>query len=130
MFRSDSRPAQQRRAVILMVVVVMLTLLAVIGIGFVLYAESQATSSRVFREFSDVRDVYPSAEEMLGWMLGQLIYDVPDDDNRLYLGGGSTGIYSAMRGNSLARTEYGSHFPLPPGWAPPMPMPINWNTNV
>src|SRR6185437_10996268 len=37
-------------------------------------------------------------ELLLAHFLGQLIYDVPDDES---------GVYSALRGHSLARTMYG-----------------------
>ena len=71
----DSR----RRAAILYVVVVLLTLFLVVGIAFVLYAESQATSARIYREATTYRDKYPTPEELMGWSLGSLIYDADDD---------------------------------------------------
>lgn len=97
--RSQSPP---RQGVILLVVVLMLTLFMVVGISFVLYAESEATASRYYREAqfpSDIADIPP--EVLLSYGLGQLIYDVPDD---------SGSAFSAMRGHSLARTMYGWHY--------------------
>src|SRR5262249_46319879 len=82
-----------RAGAILMVVLVLLTLFAVVGLSFVLYADQVATAARFARE-AEVRttpDVAP--ELLLAYFLGQLIYDVDDQ----------TGVYSALRGHSLAR---------------------------
>ena len=82
--RSSSGPPRQ--GVILLVVVLMLTLFMVVGISFVLYAESEATAARTYREAPlDKADVPP--EELLAWALGQLIYPVPDDAAELVIGG-------------------------------------------
>jgi hypothetical protein len=104
---SNARPAARRRAAILLITIVMLMLFLVIGICFLVFAESQATSSRIYREASlYLADKYPSPEEMLGWGLGELIYDVTDD---------SGGAYSAIRGHSLARNMYGWNYQQIPG---------------
>src|SRR5437762_11357401 len=39
-----------RSGVVLLIVVILLALFAVVGLGFMLYAESEATASRVYRE--------------------------------------------------------------------------------
>ena len=55
-----------RQGVILLVVVIMLTLFLVVGLSFVLYAESEATASRIYREVpTDKADIPP--EQLLAW---------------------------------------------------------------
>lgn len=95
-----SSPRSRRQGVILLVVVSMLTLFAIVGLSFVMYAESEAKGSLYQREAqSEFRpDVDP--DMLAAFALGQLIYDVPDDE---------TGVYSAMRGHSLARSMYGQN---------------------
>ncbi|HEY7331140.1 MAG TPA: hypothetical protein VH592_26125, partial [Gemmataceae bacterium] len=94
--------SSERRAVILMVVLSLLTLFALVGITFVLYADAEATAARIARESqtSQVADVDP--ETALSFFLGQLIYDVPDTP---------AGVASGLRGHSLARTMYGYQYP-------------------
>ncbi|HWG46291.1 MAG TPA: hypothetical protein VN688_26250 [Gemmataceae bacterium] len=101
---ADPRKAQ-RRAAILLVVLLMLTLFAVVGLSFVLYADSAATSSRIAREAesSTTPDVRP--ELLLSYFLSQLIYDADDQ----------TGIDSALRGHSLGRLLYGWNPDSPQG---------------
>jgi uncharacterized protein (TIGR03118 family) len=86
-----------RQAVVLIVVLLLLTLFAVLGLTFALYAGSAAISARLAREAeSQTRpDVEP--EFLLAYFLGQLLYDVDD----------ATGAGSALRGHSLARSMYG-----------------------
>jgi hypothetical protein len=99
MMRTPFIPASEsRRGVVLLVVLVLLTLFAVVGLSFVLYANSAATSAQIFREAEtqDRADVDP--ELLLSYFLGQLVYDVPDDEK---------GVYSGLRGHSLARSMYG-----------------------
>src|SRR5260370_40600857 len=102
----------RRRAAILYVVVVLLTLFLVVGIAFVLYAESQATSARIYREATTYRDKYPTPEELLGWGLGNLIYDADDQlpNQQTTAFQGNNGIFSAARGHGLARTMYGWNY--------------------
>ncbi len=87
-----------RRGIILLVVLALLALFATLGLSFVLYAGSEATSARLAREAESISrpDVQP--ELLLGYFLGQLLYDTADDP---------TGMYSALRGHSLARSLYG-----------------------
>ncbi|HEV3256421.1 MAG TPA: hypothetical protein VG013_06020 [Gemmataceae bacterium] len=96
------RPRQQltalpRPGVILLVVIVLLTIFALVGIAFVFYTSSEATSSRIFREAQTVDSTDESADALLRFFLGQYIYDQNDSD----------GVYSSMRGHSLSRTIYG-----------------------
>ncbi len=88
----------ERRGVVLLVVLALLTLFAVVGLAFVLYADSEATSSRIYREALAQGDADVPAATLLNYFLGQLIYDLPDDD---------TGVYSGLRGHGLARLVYG-----------------------
>jgi hypothetical protein len=103
MYRDPSSGAT-RRGMILLVVITLLTLFALVGIAFVLYAESEATSSRVFREAqTDANDLFGylraiPRDYLINFGLGQVIYDVGDDQ---------AGVSSAVRGWSLARDLYG-----------------------
>ncbi|MBX7104460.1 MAG: hypothetical protein K1X57_10285 [Gemmataceae bacterium] len=107
------RSREPRRGIILVVVVSMLALFAVIGLGYVIYSESAATSSRISRETQVVIDdrAVIEPELALNQALGTLIYDKPDD---------ATGVYCALRGHSLARSMY--------GWNPPANT-LNVNSN-
>ncbi len=91
----------ERRGVILMVVLALLTLFAIVGVAFVLYAQSEATSARVAREAETAQRADIPPEECLAMFLGQFLYDVPDD---------TTGVGSGVRGHSLARTMYGLNY--------------------
>ncbi len=99
MYRTSSlgEPGR-RRGVILLVVLALLTLFALIGITFVLYADAEATAARIAREAESRRDPDVEPELLLAYFLGQLLYDVDD----------SSGVYSALRGHSLARLLYGN----------------------
>src|SRR5262245_35206770 len=87
-------PAQERGGVILLVVISLLVLFALVGIAFVIYAEAQANTSRIWREGEAVDGPDMDPELLLAYFLGQLIYDT---DNPL----------SALRGHGLARNMYG-----------------------
>jgi hypothetical protein len=93
----------QRRGIILLVVITLLTLFAVVGLSFVLYANAQATASRFFREAETTSRPDMDPELLLAYFLGQLVYDVRDD---------RTGVYSALRGHSLSRNMYGLNYTL------------------
>src|SRR5262249_54516100 len=95
-----------RRGVILLVVLAFLSLFAMVGLSLVFYAEAAASSFRISREAESqaLPDVDP--ELLLSYFLGQLVYDVPDDE---------TGIYSSMRGHGLARSMYGLNYNKGPG---------------
>jgi hypothetical protein len=95
--------SNERRGVILMVVLAMLTLFAIVGISFVLYAQSEATSARVARDTETAQRADMDPEQCLALFLSQLIYDVNDD---------MSGVGSALRGHSFARTMYGYSYPI------------------
>lgn len=123
MFRHHQPPqGRSRRATILMVTILLLTLFLVVGICFVLFAENQANSARVYREAMnhiDDASSYPTPEELMGYAMGSLIYDVPDTGSE----------YSAVRGHSLARNIYGWNYTLNPDGtmnsATPTGLPFN-----
>jgi hypothetical protein len=83
---------------ILMVVLALLTLFAIVGLSFVLYSDAAALSARTRREAETPARPEIDPEQALALFLGQLIYDVRDDE---------TGVGSGLRGHSLARTLYG-----------------------
>jgi hypothetical protein len=114
MFQSQSTPVYEaRRGVILMIVLALLTLFAIVGLSFVLYATSAVKSSEIGRQGEFQNQNFPDIDPQLlaSYFLGQLIYDT-DDFN---------GISSALRGHSLARTMYGLNY---------TPNPINRTITV
>jgi hypothetical protein len=76
----------------------MLTLFALVGLTFVLYAGALADSARISREAEDRGRVDVEPELLLAYFLGQLLYDAKDD---------AAGVSSALRGHGLARLMYG-----------------------
>lgn len=88
-------PPVGRSGVILLVVISLLVLFALMGIAFVIYAEAQANTARIWREGETLQQPDMDPELLLSYFLGQLIYDT---DNP----------FSALRGHSLARTMYGA----------------------
>lgn len=90
----------ERRGVVLLVVMALLALFAAVGLSFVFYADAEAQAALWFREAADIGVDQPpdyNVEALANFFLAQLIYDL-DDTN---------GVYSAMRGHSLARNMYG-----------------------
>jgi hypothetical protein len=104
--RSFKKLDPKRRGMILYVIVVLLTLFLVVGMCFVLMAESQATASRIYREAAVLRDDYPTPQEMFGWALGSVIYDATDQQDTL----APNGQFNAIRGHGLARNMYGWNY--------------------
>src|SRR5205823_12422051 len=96
----------KRKAMILYVIVVLLTLFLVVGMCFVMMAESEATASRIHREATNYRDDYMTPQELLGYALGALVYDSADGIDP-YSGDGQ---YNALRGHSLARNMFGWNY--------------------
>jgi hypothetical protein len=103
--RRNAAAAEPRRGVILLVVLFLLTLFAIVGITFVLHSDAEARAARAYRDgqFPDLADVEP--ELLFSYFLGQLLYDVPDDER---------GVYSGLRGHSLARNMFGLNYTLAP----------------
>jgi hypothetical protein len=91
-----------RRGIILAVVLILLTLFAIVGLSFVLYASSAAKSSQLAREaeFQNQNPPDIDPELLASYFLSQLVYDVDD----------LTGTASALRGHSLARSLYGLNY--------------------
>lgn len=96
MLRHDS----SRRGVVLLVVLTLLTLFAVVGISFVMVANSTAQAALMHRQAESALRADVDPELLFSYFLGQLVYDVPDDER---------GVYSALRGQSLARNMYGGN---------------------
>jgi hypothetical protein len=92
-------PKQARRGVILIVVLMLLTLFAIIGVSFVLYADSEASSARLDREAKALSRPDMDPTQALSLMLGQVLYGVDD----------ANGLYSGIRGYDLARGIYGGN---------------------
>jgi hypothetical protein len=111
MFHSRTHSASpRRRAVILMVVLVLLTLFAIVGLAFVLYANAEGEASRVYRETNIGNNVINiSSNSLASFALGQFLFDTPDPQATSPLGPGNYPQYgwSAIRGHSVARDIYG-----------------------
>jgi hypothetical protein len=114
MFRpSNPQAAERRHAVILMVVLVLLTLFAIVALAFVLYANSEADSSRIYREAvisagsgnGGKPDIPTDIIGSVG--IGGILFDTPDPGPGTVSGVGVGGGYSAARGYSVARDMYG-----------------------
>src|SRR6516162_9478899 len=100
------RPAlmpQRRRGFILLVVLGMLTLFAAVGLAFVFYATASQESAHLNLEGQSLARPDVDPELLFSYFLGQLLFDVPDDE---------TGIYSALRGHSLSRNMLGMNYQL------------------
>ena len=75
MVHSASPARIARRGAILLVVILLLMLFAVVALSFVLYANSEAKSARIFRESASLPKTDVEPELLLGFFLRQLIYD-------------------------------------------------------
>src|SRR5262245_24137452 len=101
MIRSTTHREARRRGAILIVVLALLALFAVIGLGFIYYADSEANAARAYRDAqsrSGNSDAPPDASVALRNFLCALVYDVGDT---------GTDLLNALRGHSLARSMYG-----------------------
>ena len=95
------RRPRARRGAILIVVLALLALFAVIGISFVFYADSEATSARIHREGAARNDpAPPDATKIINTALRELIFDTDETTNPDY-------AKSPVRGHSLFRAMYG-----------------------
>ncbi|MCI0743548.1 MAG: hypothetical protein L0Y72_31350 [Gemmataceae bacterium] len=92
--KNSTVPATKRGGVILLVVLAMLTIFAIVGLTFVFYAESSASSSRSQKLAEAAALVDTEPELLFSYFLAQLIYGTDD-------------VYSSLRGHDLARTMYG-----------------------
>jgi hypothetical protein len=100
------RHSGARKGLILMVVLALLTAFAIVGLSFVLYADSEAKAAQIAKEAEQGLVVHPYDLEpkvLLSTFLGQLIHDVPDPIDL----NDKTSINSAFRGQSLARSMFG-----------------------
>ncbi|OWK43608.1 hypothetical protein [Fimbriiglobus ruber] len=100
MFRSRT-PQRRRRGAILLVVLTLLTLFAVIGLTFVLYAESAASAARTYREsVNQPPDVQPpDPTDTATRVLFQLLFPINGNSNQ--------DAQSAFMGWSLAQNKFG-----------------------
>ena len=98
MILTPSAGPSRRPGVILLVVLALLTLFAIVGISFVMYAHATATGSRYYCESQSESRPDVDPEFLLNYFMGQLLFDVPDDER---------GVYSCLRGHSLARNMFG-----------------------
>src|SRR5262249_28400703 len=79
---------------------ILLTMFAIVGLTFALYATSEAEASRVYREAEVPTQPQTDPELLASYFLGQLIYDTDD----------FSGVFSALRGHGLARLIYGNYY--------------------
>ena len=104
MIVSHLQRKRHRKGVILLVVISLLTLFAVVGLSFVLYAEGSANSARIWREArqkADAVDSFPPlSDDSINKIMGDLIYDVDDKGNPQTVG-------SMYYGQGMARAMYG-----------------------
>jgi hypothetical protein len=86
--------ASARDGVVLLVVISLLVLFALVGLAFVIYAEAQANTARIWREKETQEQPDMDPEMLLAYFLSELIYD-------------SNNPLSQMQGNSMAWNMYG-----------------------
>jgi hypothetical protein len=95
----------QRRGVVLLLVIIFLTLFAALAISFVFYADAAAIHAELASQSASAADADVDPELLLGYFLNQLLYDARDDE---------LGVYSALRGHSLMRTQWGADYSFNP----------------
>ncbi|HYV37546.1 MAG TPA: hypothetical protein VE988_17705, partial [Gemmataceae bacterium] len=91
----------ERHGTVLLIVLVILTIFAGVGIAFMFYAESEASSALAFRDQFEFRGPDMDPEMAFAMFLQQLIFDCRDD---------ASGISSALRGHSFYRNMYGMKY--------------------
>ena len=100
---TSSRATEPRRGLILMIVLLLITAFAIVGLSFVLYADSEAKAAQIAREAEQGLVVHPydlEPKAAFSNFLGQLIFDADDDAL----------ANSSLRGHSLARSMYGYNY--------------------
>jgi len=88
-------PSRRRAGVVLLVVITLLTLFAVVGIAFVMFAQAEATAARVWRESETLQQPDMDPEMLLAYFLSQFVY-------------GTNNPYSALQYQDLATNMYGA----------------------
>ena len=79
LIKTQTGQPNERKGVILLVVISLLTLFAIVGLSFVLYANAEANASKIYREAANQNQIDMEPELLFNMFLGQLIYDVNDD---------------------------------------------------
>src|SRR5262249_37041805 len=100
--RSGVARRGRRRGIVLVLVRALLAPFALVGLSFVLFANASESASNIAKQAENLTRPDFDPEQAMFLFLSQFIYDVPDDE---------AGVYSALRGHSLARTMYGWHYP-------------------
>ena len=99
-----------------MVVLVLLTLFAIVGLAFVLYADNEADAARINRETQAYVSTVPSEQydSLMNYAIGQVLFGVgdptPANPNAIPPYPANPypdGAFSAVRGHDLARDIYG-----------------------
>ena len=93
----QTHPEAPRKGVILLVVLAMLTLFAVVGIAFVIYASAEATTNEAYVQTGGINAFDSNPELLLAMSLGQILYGVNDDES---------GVYSA---SAIEAAVFGHH---------------------
>ena len=88
----------KRSGIVLLVVLALLSLFAIVGLAFVFYADAEAQSAKHFADAQVATRGDINTEVLAAYFLGQMLYDLKDDER---------GAYSALRGQSLARSIHG-----------------------
>ena len=108
MFRTRTARRPDRRGAVLMVVLAMLTLFAIVGLSFVLLAESAATSARInASSLTGKGDPSPDPQREFNRALSAIIYGTSDAD--------PYAVQSPLRGHSLADTMFARDARYPKG---------------
>jgi hypothetical protein len=92
---SQPAPVSRRQGVILLVVITLLTLFAVVGITFVIFSQSEAVASRVWRESETLQRPDMDPELLLAYFLSQAIYGTSNQGSALQYTGLAENMYGA-----------------------------------